>query len=254
MIFILIRIFPFLVPILYLILLKATFILNGNIFWPIVATLLVNFLYFLFLFLKKKRWESLLFILHSWIVTVTGFFYILILSSETFINSFIIIWSLLYFLYLESVFHYFYETKKVLLLDLKNIIAYINLVAIFFLTAFLINLHIFINFSIWLVFALVAVATFVLMICQLQVNKIKWRKSLLYALLMSMMMLEILISVIFLSVSFYVSAMVLTVLYYLLSSILVLNAKENLTKSAVWQYLAFTVVVILIISLTSQWL
>ena len=162
MIFILIRIFPFLIPVLYWLLLKTIFILNGQIFWPILISLTINFLYFLFIFLKKKKSEAFIFLLHSWVLIFSGFAYVLILSSEIFINLFVTIWALLYFLYLESVFHYFYETKKILLLDLKNIIAHINLIAFFFLTASLINFRIFINFSFWLVLILVAVFSFFL--------------------------------------------------------------------------------------------
>lgn len=254
MIFILIRIFPFLIPILYGILLKTIFVLNGQIVWPLVIILIINFLYFLFIFLKKRKGEIFIFLFHSSVLVLTGFSYILILSGELFINLFLVIWSLLYFLYLESIFHHFYETQKVLLLDLKNIIAYINLIALFFLSASLINFYIFINFSIWLIFALITIITFLLAISQLRVNDILGKKSLVYSLILSLIIIEVLSAVLFLSVSFYVSAVVLTVWYYLLSSLLVLSVKGNLTKNIVWQYIGFTLIVIFIIAITSQWL
>jgi len=254
MIFILIRIFPFLIPLLYAGILKSVLVLNGQIFWPIVVALVINFWYFLFIFIKKKRGEVFIFILHSTILMLVGFTYLLILSSPVFINLFIIIWSLLYFLYLESIFHHFYQTNRVLLLDLKNIIAYVNLLAFFFLTAFLINLYIFINFSIWLVFLLVGLVAFILIISRLRVNGLTWLKSLVYSITSSILVVEVLVALLYLSVSFYVSALFLAVLYYLLSSFLVLNSKDNLTSKIVWQYLAFTLAVIIIIALTSQWL
>ncbi|MEK7072339.1 MAG: hypothetical protein AAB969_02105, partial [Patescibacteria group bacterium] len=236
------------------ILLKIIFVLNGQIVWPLVVILIINFLYFLFIFLKKSKGEIFIFLLHSSILVLTGFSYILILNGELFINLFLVVWVLLYFLYLESIFHHFYETKKVLLLDLKNIIAYINLIALFFLSASLINFYIFINFSIWLIFVLIALIVFLLAISQLRVNNILGKKSLVYSLILSLIIIEVLSAVLFLSVSFYVSAIMLTVLYYLLSSLLVLNAKGNLTKNIVWQYIGFSLIVIFIIAITSQWL
>lgn len=254
MIFILIRIFPFVFPVIYLALLKMMFVLGGAMTWLLTIALLINFIYFLFIYFKTKNSSIFIFLFHSFILVLTGFSYVLILGSEIFINLFLVVWALLYFLYLESIFHYFYETKKVIVLDLKNIIAYINLISFFLLTAFLINIHIFINFSVWLVYLGVAVTTFVLVLSRLKINNIDWRRSLLYSLLLSIMIIEVLVAVLFLSVSFYVLAVILTILYYILSSVLVLSVNNNLTKTILWQYVIFTLISIFIIAITSQWL
>ncbi|MDO8668959.1 MAG: hypothetical protein Q7K65_01560 [Candidatus Buchananbacteria bacterium] len=254
MIFILIRVFPFFIPVLYWIILKTIFIFDGRFLWPLFIALAVDFLYFLFIFLKKKNGDAFVFLLHSFVLMLAGFSYVLILSSSTFINLFLVAWSLIYLLYLESIFHYFYDTKRVILLDLKNIIAYVNLIAFFFLTSLIINLRIFINFSLVYVFVAVGLSAFILAMSQLRVNGIPLKKSLIYSIISALLLIQILIAVLFLSVSFYVSAIILTVLYYLLSSFLVLSAKENLTKAAVWQYIIFTLIVMAIVSVTAQWL
>ena len=254
MIFILIRIFPFFIPILYGALLKVVFVLNGQFLWPLAIILFFNFLFFLFIYLKKKKSEVIIYCLHSSLLILTGFVYLLILSSSIYINLIIVVWSLLFFLYLESIFHYFYGTKKVLLLDLKNIMAYINLIAFFLLTAFFINIHIFINFSILLIYLLLIIYTFLLVISRFRVNNVAWAKSIFYSSISALLLVELLIAVLFLSVSFYVLSAILTIMYYILNSLLILSAKGDLTKTTVWQYLIFALVAIVIIAVTSQWL
>jgi len=68
------------------------------------------------------------------------------------------------------------------------------------------------------------------------------------------MITEIMIAVLFLSVSFYVSALLVSILYYLFSSLSVLNMKEGLTKGVVMQYIAFNIDTIIIVIVTAQWL
>lgn len=254
MIFIFIRAFPFLMPLVYGLLLKLIFVFAGRFFWPWLIALSLNFLYFLFIFLKKKKGEALVFMLHGSVLITVGFVYLLFLSSPVFINLFLAFWSLLYFLYLESIFHYFYATKKVLLLNLKNIISYVNLITFFFAATFFIDLYIFLNFSLWLIFPAMLAISFMMIVSQLRANGITSRKILAPALVLSFLIVEILAAVLFLSVSFYVSAIILSLLYYILTAFFILNSQNRLTKTAIWQYLTFTFLVLLVVSLTAEWL
>jgi len=229
------------------------FVFYNNVPWLVTTALFINFWYFLFIYSKTKNKEVFVFLIHSFIFVITGFFYVLILGSQTFINLFLVIWSLLYFLYLVSIFHYFYDTKKVVVLNLKNIVAYINLITLFFLVAFLINIHIFINFSIGLVYFGVFIASFLLVFSRFKINGVSWQKNLLYSFLLSIMIIEVLVAVLFLPVSFYVSAVIIAIVYYVLSSILAISTKKALNKMVIWQYIIFTLISIFIIAITSQW-
>ncbi|OGY49747.1 MAG: hypothetical protein A3B89_02340 [Candidatus Buchananbacteria bacterium RIFCSPHIGHO2_02_FULL_40_13] len=254
MIFVFIRLSPFLIPLLYFIMLEAMFYFDNFRFWPFLILLLFNALYFLSIFFKKRKNEALIFLWHSSILLSIGLAYPLILGSQLFINLFIVIWLLVYLVYLESTFHYFYGTKKILLMDLKNVLAYVDLLTIFFLSVFLINLYVFVNLAAWLVLLVVFSSAFWLIFSQLKINQIAIRPGLVYALVLSLLLTEVLLADLFLSVSFYVSAVLIALLYYLLVSLSILNLQGSLTRGLAIRYLVFTLAIILIVALTSQWL
>lgn len=254
MLFVLIRISPVLIPVLYVMLLKGMFYADRLWLWFLITALIINAAFFFFLYLKKRNSQIFLFLLHSLVFTTIGFLYALILGGGVAVNLFIAGWAIIYFIYLESIFHYFYQTKKVLLVDLKNIISYVNLVSFFFLVTFLINLYIFINFSWWLILILIFVSSLILIISQFKANDLPSNRGLLYSLVVSIMITEIAIVALLLPVSFYVSAVIISILYYLFTSLSVIHVRGELTKEVIIQYIVFTVIVSLIIIITSQWL
>jgi hypothetical protein len=230
------------------------FYLDGFWLWLLVPILLLDIGYFSLLFLKKKDNKIFIFLIHSLFFLTTGFAYLLILGNNLFINLFLIVWSLIYLLYLESILHYFYQTRKVILIDLKNVIAYVNLVTLFFAISFLINLYIFINISWWLVLLVSFALSFILLLTRLEVNGVKLFQSLLYSSVVSLIIVEMVAVVLYFTTSFYASSVMLSLFYYLLSSFSLLNIKKELTKGVIIQYSIFTVVVLALIALTSQWL
>ena len=139
-------------------------------------------------------------------------------------------------------------------MDLKYITAYVNLVIFFFLITFLINLYIFLDWRAWAIISLAIIPAFFLLVSQFKANQLTSSKILLYASILTLLLLETLLAVLFLSVSFYVSAVIVSLLYYLLSSFSILKVKDQLTKGLIGQYLAFAAIVIIIVALTSQWL
>lgn len=254
MIFILIRIFPILLPILYLALVESVLYFNLSWLWSVVGIGVLDIIYFILIFIRKNKKESLFFILHSLVFLTVGFAYFLVLSSELFINLFIIAWSLIYFVYLESIFHYFYETKKVLIMSLKNVISYVNLITFFFLMVVLFNLHVFIGLSSLFIVLISFFILFILLISRFNASDIVLKKSLLYSFFLSIILTELIIASLFLSVSFFVSALILSVFYYIFSSLSALSLRGELTKTSIMQYIVFTVVVIIMVVTTSQWL
>jgi len=254
MIFVLIRIFPVLISLLHFVLFRTIFYVNDFWYWPVILLLILDILYFLFIFYKKRDGIIFIFLFHSLVFLLAGLVYILILGSDIVINSFLIIWSLIYFIYLESVFHHLYQTKRVLLFNLRNVVSYINLIAIFLLVSALINFYIFINFSWGAVFLIFLTCLIILILTQFKLNKIEYKKIILYTIILFLIFAEFIIVVMFLPVSFYVSAVIISLLYYLLISLSLLNIKGGLTTSVLMQYIVFTVVSLILVSITSQWL
>ena len=90
MIFVLIRIFPVLISLLHFVLFRTIFYVNDFWYWPVILLLILDILYFLFIFYKKRDGIIFIFLFHSLVFLLAGLVYILILGSDIVINSFLI--------------------------------------------------------------------------------------------------------------------------------------------------------------------
>lgn len=252
--FAIIRLAPFLLPPLYLAAVEAAFYFSG--FWlPLLLSVLaLDVFYFWLVYLKTKNKKTFLFIFHSLIFLVAGFVFSSILSNRLFINSFLAIWSLAYLVYLEAMFHYFYPGQKIPLTDLKNVIAYVDLALIFLIAAFLLNFYLFLNLPWYFLLSIMFFVFGTVLASRLLVNAIELKRSMVHASVLAVLISEIAAVALFLPVSFYVSAMLVTVFYYLASSFSLLWLKQELTIKTLINYLVFSTIILSIIFFTAQWL
>ena len=254
MIFLLVRILPFFLPLLL-------FIFGASLFywiraWPIflMVILLLNLTFFIFFAKKFKRPAVWLIFFHSLAVVMVGAFYFLLLSNPWIVRIFLIFWSLLYAVYLESIFHYFYQTQKAVLIELKNIIFYTGLMMAFIVGASFINAYIFLNFSGWPLVLLLGLIFFILTGNNLIISGFDFETGLLYATVVAGLAVELAVALLFAPVSFYVSAMILAGFYYLSNVLAVASFKQQLTTRLFAQEIIFVGFILVITLTTASWL
>ncbi|MEI6288781.1 MAG: hypothetical protein WCP18_04415, partial [bacterium] len=239
MVFLLIRFLPFVLPIVYWLMLMAT---NYDVgYWQIFLAVIciADLVYFLLLYLRTKKYPVIWLFLHSWIFVCSGWFFILILDKPLLLQVFAVIWSAVYFVYLESVFHHFYETEKVSIIDLNHIIGYANF-AIFFLTlSCLFNVFIFLDLKWWWFLAIAILVSFVLLFSQMLIAKMPSRKAFLSSVWLMIILTEIVAGFMILPISFYVSAFVGALSFYFFVSLFLLAKDEKIKKQTIWQYAIF---------------
>jgi len=254
MLFLLLRFLPYIVPLIFFGSAEAVFYYGS--WWPyLFALVLVASLLYFILLKYKNRDKSIFFLsVYALIYAATGLVYLLILENPIVINSFIIFWALLYWLFLEAVFHDFYETKKTYAFNLQNIIPYGNILVIFFLTAALINFSLFLSLSWWQLLLILAAAYFCLVYLAYLRQIAKRTEILLYSGVVTLILVEILGGLTLWPSSFYVIAILVTLCYYLLMSLSLLSLKNSLTKKALIQYLTFGGCIIIAALITATWL
>ena len=149
---------------------------------------------------------------------------------------------------------YLYRRPKYEAHTLGNISSYIGLVAIFFLTAGVFSLRIFLSFS----YLLLALPIFIL--TALLVYQLFWASqapiasSLPHVLVIAIVVTEIFAVVNFLPTSVYVSGLIVTVVYYLLSGLSrnwLLNIRES---RVVVRYLTISFISLMLILLSAKWI
>jgi len=254
MFFLLNRILPFLLPVVYF----SSFLIYPwwIDFWYLIflTVVILDSVYFISLFIKVKDFKLIMGWLHSLIFLAIGVFYLFLFGGNTLAYIFMVLWCLIYLIYLESIFHFYYQTKKSFFIDLVSVLAYLNLVIVFFSVASFLNIYIFLEFSSWLIIIANLVIFFILIYNNLLLHQIDSKTILCYALGLAVIMTEILVSLMFLPISLYVSAFVMVIFYYLLNNLTVLSLKKKLNRVIIFQYLLFASAVLIIVLVTTRWL
>jgi len=254
MLFLLLRLMPALVPLLFFISTKAAFYYIDEWQWALAAVLILPLAYFALLKYKDRSKRIIWPALYAVIFAATGFVYSLILENPLIINIYLISWSLIYALYLEAFFHDFYETAKVHILDLFNITHYGNILIIFFATAALVSFNIFLNLP-WLALLVIfAAVCFSVIYLAFERSGLERRHALLYSAVIDLILAEILGGLLLLPASFYVIAAIAALCYYLLTQTLLYAAGNKLSRKFFIELLGFSALILIIVAATAAWL
>lgn len=254
MLFLLVRISPILIPAVYFFLLRALSLHVHQWYVWLLIILLLNLLCFAFLAQKLKRKRVWFILLYSWIFSVLGFGYTLLLSSQIAIYTFITVWSVIYLVYLESVFNYFYRTKKLYLIELKNITAYTGLLMFFLLVFSLTSAFIFFGFAWWLVLLICFLVTTLLLFDRFLIFGFDHKTNFGHTMVVALVLTEVLAALLWWTASAYVIAIIMSTGYYLLNSLTVLSATDKLSKKTILRYIIVAVIVLILTLVTAKWL
>ncbi len=254
MLFLLLRFLPYVIPAAYFAAIRSIFSFNGEWSGIFTGIILMIGAYFALLKYKNPKKDVLLLGIYALIFASTGFAYSLILENQYIINLFLIIWSLILGLYLEAVFHDFYETDKAYALNLSNITLFGGILTVFFLTAAMNSFNIFLSLPWYYLLLGLVFAYLVISFLIFSRHRILLRTALLYSAIIGLIMLEIVSAIMLLPCSFYVIAIVATLAYYVMVSLILASQKGRIGKKELWRYLAFAGAALLLVVLTANWL
>jgi len=254
MLFLLVRISPVLIPIVYFFLLRALASHVHQWHWLLLASILLNLACFALLANKLKRKRVWFILVYSSLFAALGFGYAFLLGSSSVLYIFMIVWSLIYLVYLESVFNYFYRTQRLFLIELKNISAYSSLLMLFITVFVLTSLHIFFGFAWWWALLIYAAIAFVLLFDRFLIQGFDHRTNFLYSGIISLVLVEVYGALMWWTVSAYVLAIVVATGYYLLSSLTLSAAIDKLSRKNIIQYVAVAVIVLILVLITARWI
>jgi hypothetical protein len=256
MIFFFLIIFPFLIPVVYFLCLWLVFVLSGWWYALLAAVLVLNAIYFLILIIRNKDKLKflLLFLFYSSFFMAAGFIFVLIMTSDLAINIFSILWALVLVIFLYAVFHFSYETKSRILIEIKNIIPYINVASLFVVAATLININIFLALSWWAVLLIFIGVTFMFNWPFMLLYENDFKTSILYNGIITLIMAEVMAATLYLPAGFYVLGAVVALIYYLVAILMQKKLEGQLVRKKVAGHLVFVVILLIIILATSQWI
>jgi hypothetical protein len=115
------------------------------------------------------------------------------------------------------------------------------------------GLQSFLNISVWLLLAIFAGMTFLVLYEVMATNEIDLSKGYLYIFIFTLILIEITVGVYFLPLNYNIIGLIVAICYYVLIGLLKFHLKQRLTKQAVKTYLFSGLAGAFIILLTAQW-
>jgi len=226
MIFALIRLMPVLAGLAHLSLVGVTIWAYQYWYVWLVVNVLLIVSWSALIAWRRRDWHVIPLGLYLLVYVLIGLAFTLLIGSQIGIVAFVVIWSLLLAMVLESSFHYIYQTTTVDLVNLRYILHYVNIVLVFLGTAAVANVTVFLGILTWpaavaIVFGGGLILTGVYLLIY---DRRTWHDFVL-AVIVALVLAELVGALLWWPVSFHVTAILTAVAYYWLTAII----------SAVWE-------------------
>lgn len=186
---------------------------------------------------------------------ISSCFLLLLLLENTVIKQiFIIGTAIIYLLILLNIFSFLHRPEKYQPYTLENLFSYVNLITAFLFYASFFSFGLFLNTPSWLLTIFSFIIAFLISYQTLWVNKINFKRSNLFVIMIGLILAEFFWSVDFLPTSYFVNAVILIIVYYALINIVRDYLLGNLNKKLIRRYLTVSFFVLILILATAQWI
>lgn len=248
------RLLPLIIPFVCFIWLEIYYFRHGLIYVSSVLLLLLLFFairQFLIAGSSSERWYN--YYITPAILSVSTIAFTTMLSSGWLVQLFLIGIVVLIYFYLRLLYIYLVNFNLQKKESLENFSAYGNFLAFYFLSSFLYGIRAFLNFSVWPLM-LIFLAAAVLIIYEIfWINSINLKVGSFYVLLLSLVLTELAWALTFLTLSFYILGLIITIGYYILIGLTKFYLKGQLDKKIIKLYLIFGFTSVLIVLLSARW-
>jgi hypothetical protein len=249
------RFLPLLAPIL------ALFFLELYFFWPKMVFVFCLFFY-LFIFFslrqfikKSSQKESLLnFFLFPALSFILIIVFTSLLTSKILVHLIFILEFVLIYIYFKSIYYKLLNNKKYIKGHLENFSSYANFILFYFLSSVIYGYQVYlgINFSILSLFFLVIAILIVYQV--FWVNNLSTKENIFFIFMIVFCLLEMSWVVSFMSLSYYILGLLLSVCYYIIIGLSRFFLLGKINKKIIKSYLVFGFLSIIVVLLTARWI
>ena len=179
--------------------------------------------------------------------------FVLVVPSSVVVQFLFLLNFLFLYIYFKSIYYFLFSSEFYKDNSLQNLSSYGNFLAFYFLSSAIYGMQILINASVFFLLFFVLLAVFLAFYQVFWVNNIKKEKYFIYIPLGAMLLVEIAWAVPFLTLNYFVLALILSVSYYVLIGLFRFYLLEKLNKTLVKIYLSVSLLAIFLVLLTSRW-
>ncbi|MFA5358302.1 MAG: hypothetical protein WC310_00590 [Patescibacteria group bacterium] len=199
----------------------------------------------------KEFWR---FLITPGVFILAVYFFIMILESGFWQQFMVFFANIIFLLILQNLFDRFYLPAGYPARSFESISGNVNIISLFLFLTVAYSFIAFLNFSVWLS------ATFFLFLAIMLIYQTMWisgitvKQSWLYLIVIGLLLLETFWSLVFLPNTYYVKALVISLVYYALINLARNQLIGLLNRKMVLRYLLISVIVLGLIWGTAQWL
>lgn len=249
------KLIPIILPILFFIGFELIFQAPER-FWNIIIPLYVILLISIFLiFYKKYSIKSGLNFLVTPVLLFTGtILFLAFLENLLLKHLILLILSFILGSLLHNIFVFINQTQKYQAYSLENLIDYTTLIIAFlFFSSFYVLLT-FLNIPVWKLCLLVFALSILMYHQLLWVNKISMRRGWIYIFISTLIISEMFWTLSFLPTSYFINALVLTLIYYVIVGIGKLHLLDHLEFKTARKYIVIAIIGLVLTLSTAKWL
>lgn len=224
--------------------------------WHLTGALAVLLVLVSGLIISKKLSLKEAFIFFSFILLLilVSVLFLLIIENQYLKYAIILIIPALVIFYLQLIFSYLYSPHKYQPFSLVNFVDYTSLIILFFCSAGLFTLNIFLNLSFWITAVVLAVLSSLLIFYNFWLNKIEIKKYLYYPLIIFLLIFELSTLLTWWPVNYYLKGFLITVFYFLFSNLVVKNIKQIWNRKRVGWLVVVVLIIVMASLVTGRWL
>lgn len=228
--------------------------LNKSLAWWFLGLEVVLLLITIWNFTKKtfnRRFFN--FLITPMIFSISSFGLLLFVSVDLYYHLLVFVSGIMLFLFLEQILNYFYFAVRYQPYTLEYFSFYWNILAIMAFSSCLFGFRILYQYNLYLVASVYLILIFFITKEIFWVNKIEWEKYALFCLTLPIIMFELFVVFSYLPSSYYVNAVILTVVYYMMISLSRLFLQEKLNRRNLLSHIIVGGISILVVLFTAQW-
>lgn len=194
------------------------------------------------------------FLLAPLLLVISNGYFLMFLSDLMLYRATVIVTAVLLYLFLEQILNYFFYSLKYQPYTLESFSFYTNILTVFFVSAGLFSAITFLHTSRFMITGVLLLFALACVYQTFWVHKISWGKSHLFLAAIPLALSQLFLTISFWPTNFFVNALVIAVLFYLMVGLSRLFLLETLNRNSIIFYLTTGFVTVGIVLFTAQWI
>lgn len=248
------RFLPLIIPIAILAISEIYFFNNSLIYASLVISFLLIFFairQFIIAGNSSEVWYN--FFISPAMLYGSLIFFTTFIVGKSFVQLTIFASIILLYVYLRMLYVYLVNFNLRQHDGLENFSSYGNFLAFYALSSSLYGIRSFLNFPVWPLMIIFLIAAVLLVYQNFWINGAKFKMNSFYTLIIALVLTELAWSITFLTLSFYILGLIISVCYYILVGITRFYLKNDLDNKVIKWYLIFGLLSIFVVLLSARW-